>query len=176
MSSEERQQILKMVEDGKVSADEAMKLMKALDESSVEMEIIEAPLSALGTGAPASSSGPEAESNSKKPNAPEFEEVADRARRIWQIPLWIGVTITVLSVLDVHISQHFQLRILVLFRVASTHIGNFDDGIVREFPNLAMVVCECRTSGWGMAAQHRIWVSTSTWISKLVSPQLWKQH
>ena len=89
MSSEERQQILKMVEDGKVSADEAMKLMKALDELSVEMEIIEA--------APASSSGPEAESDLKKSNAPEFEEVARRARRLWQIPLWIGVTISVLS-------------------------------------------------------------------------------
>ncbi|HEY9152552.1 MAG TPA: hypothetical protein VIN60_06670, partial [Anaerolineales bacterium] len=89
MSSEERQQILKMVEDGKISADEAMKLMKALDESSVEMEIIEA--------APTSSSGTEAESDSKKPNAPEFEEVARRARRLWQIPLWIGVLITVLS-------------------------------------------------------------------------------
>ena len=89
MSSEERQQILKMVENGKISADEAMNLMKALDESSVKMEIIE--------GAPASSSGPEAESKSKKPKAPEFEEVARRARRLWQIPLWIGVTITVLS-------------------------------------------------------------------------------
>ena len=89
MSSEERQQILKMVADGKISADEAMKLMKALDESSVEMEIIEA--------APASSSRPEAESDSMKPNAPEFEEVARRARRLWQIPLWIGVFITVLS-------------------------------------------------------------------------------
>jgi len=105
MSSEERQQILKMVEDGKTSADEAMKLMKALDESSVEMEIIEAPSSVLGTGAPASkpalseveASGPQAESDSTKPNAPEFEEVARRARRLWQIPLWIGVTITVLS-------------------------------------------------------------------------------
>jgi hypothetical protein len=89
MSSEERQQILKMVADGKISADEAMKLMKALDESSMEMEIIEA--------APASSSGREAESDSTKPNAPEFEEVARRARRLWQIPLWIGVFITVLS-------------------------------------------------------------------------------
>ena len=89
MSSEERQQILKMVEDGKISADEAMKLMKALDASSVEMEIIEA--------APASSSKPEADSDSTKPNAPEFEEVAHRARRLWQIPLWIGVFITVLS-------------------------------------------------------------------------------
>ena len=89
MSSEERQQILKMVADGKISADEAMKLMKALDESSMEMEIIEA--------APASSSGREAESDLTKPNAPEFEEVARRARRLWQIPLWIGVFITVLS-------------------------------------------------------------------------------
>ncbi len=89
MSSEERQQILKMVEDGKISADEAMKLMKVLDESSVEMEIIEA--------APASSSGPEAGSDSQKPNAPEFEEVARKARRLWQIPMWIGVFLTVLS-------------------------------------------------------------------------------
>ncbi|HUH95735.1 MAG TPA: hypothetical protein VLZ89_00130 [Anaerolineales bacterium] len=97
MSSEERQQILKMVEDGRIRAEEAMELMKALDESPVEMEIIEA--------APAPSSGaseraqgqPETGSDSKKPNAPEFEEVARRARRIWQIPLWIGVLITVLS-------------------------------------------------------------------------------
>ncbi len=89
MSSEERQQILKMVEDGKINADEAMKLMKMLDELSAAMEIIEA--------APASSSGAEAASDSKKPNAPEFEEVARRARRLWQIPLWIGVLITVLS-------------------------------------------------------------------------------
>lgn len=89
MSSEERQQIIKMVADGKISADEAMKLMKALEASSVEMEIIEA--------APASSSGPDAESDSEKPNAPEFEEVARRARRLWQIPLWSGVLITVLS-------------------------------------------------------------------------------
>jgi SHOCT-like domain len=89
MSAEERQKILKMVEDGKISADEAMKLMKALDESSVEMEVVGA--------APASSSGPEVASDSKKPKAPEFEEVSRRARRLWQIPLWIGVLITVLS-------------------------------------------------------------------------------
>jgi len=97
MSSEERQQILKMVEDGKINPDEAMQLMKALDESSVEMEIIEAPSSRLGTGAPASSSGSEAGSDSRKTPAPEFEEVARRAHRLWQIPMWIGVLITVLS-------------------------------------------------------------------------------
>ena len=89
MSSEERTQILKMVENGKISAEEAMKLIKVLDESSVEMEIIET--------APASSSRPEADSQSKKSPAPEFEKVARQARRLWQIPLWTGVGITVLS-------------------------------------------------------------------------------
>lgn len=97
MSSEEQKQILKMIEDGKISAEEAMKLIKALEDSSVEMEIIET--------APASSSGPfdaaqdrpEAGPDTEKPNAPEFEEVARKARRLWQIPLWIGVGITVLA-------------------------------------------------------------------------------
>lgn len=81
MSSEERQQILKMVEQGKIRADQAVELMKALDESSVEMEVIEAP--------------PAAAADSQIPPAPEFEEVARRARRLWQIPLWIGVLVTV---------------------------------------------------------------------------------
>ncbi len=97
MSSEEQKQILKMVEDGRISAEEAMKLIKALEESDVEMEIIEA--------APASSSGPfdaaqdkpEADSTSSKVNAPEFEEVARKAKRLWEIPLWFGVVITVFA-------------------------------------------------------------------------------
>lgn len=97
MSSEERQQILKMVEEGKISADEAVQLMKVLDESSVETEIVEAPSSRLGTGVPAPASGPEAGSDSQRPRQPELEEVADRARRLWRIPLWIGVGLTILS-------------------------------------------------------------------------------
>ena len=39
MSSDEQKQILKMVEDGKISADDAMKLIKALEEASAEDEI-----------------------------------------------------------------------------------------------------------------------------------------
>ncbi|MBI1794230.1 MAG: hypothetical protein HYR70_08555 [Chloroflexi bacterium] len=89
MPSEERTQILKMVENGKISAEEAMNLIRALDESSVEMEVIES--------APASSSGFETGFESEKPNAAEFEKVARQARRLWQIPLWIGVGITILS-------------------------------------------------------------------------------
>ena len=36
MSDDEREQILKMVADGKITAEEALKLMQALDETPVE--------------------------------------------------------------------------------------------------------------------------------------------
>jgi SHOCT-like protein len=88
MSSEEQRQILKMVADGKISADQAMKLIKAIEASSVEMEIIEGPSSSAGTQA-----GPEP----GRPEASEFEKVAQQARRLWRIPLWVGVGITILS-------------------------------------------------------------------------------
>ncbi len=82
-SSEERQQILKMVEDGKISAEEAMRLMKALEENPAEerVEVIEA------------ASIPKSE----KIDAPEFEQVAARARRFAMIPVWIGIGITLVS-------------------------------------------------------------------------------
>jgi hypothetical protein len=83
MSSEEQRRILKMVEDGKISADQAMTLIRALeqDEAEAEVEILEA---APGSG-------------SETSDAPEFEEVKARARRFAMIPLWIGVIGTVLS-------------------------------------------------------------------------------
>lgn len=80
MSSEEQKQILKMVEAGKISAAEAMQLIKALESSSTELEILEAP----------------AEGQAAAPAA-EFERVAGRARQLWQIPLWGGILVTVLS-------------------------------------------------------------------------------
>ena len=83
MSSDEQKQILKMVEDGKISADEAMTLIRALEEASVEdeIEVIET----------------EADSDQGRSAGPEFEEVKARARRFAMIPVWIGVAFTVLS-------------------------------------------------------------------------------
>ncbi|MEW6029294.1 MAG: SHOCT-like domain-containing protein [Chloroflexota bacterium] len=83
MSAEERRQILKMVEDGKISAEEAMRLMRALDENAPEesVEVIEA--------APAP--------GSEKTDAPEFEQVAARARRFAMIPVWIGIGVILVS-------------------------------------------------------------------------------
>ncbi len=82
MSSEERKKILQMVADGKISAEEAATLMRALDESAEEeIQVVEA--------------GPSF--GSEKTDAPEFEEVRRRAFRFAMIPLWIGIVITVLS-------------------------------------------------------------------------------
>jgi len=90
MSAEEQRRILKMVEDGKISADEAMTLIRALEQGGAEeeMEIVEA--------APTPSHRAERVEASEKTEAPEFEEVKERAKRFAMIPLWIGVACTVL--------------------------------------------------------------------------------
>ena len=89
MSSEERKKILQMVEEGRISAEEAAKLMNALEadakEAEAEIEVFQSePSSSFEGGAPHMS-------------APEFEAVKARARQFAMIPLWIGVAIAVLS-------------------------------------------------------------------------------
>jgi uncharacterized integral membrane protein len=82
MSAEERRKILQMVADGKITAEEAAKLMRTLDQSAEEeIEVIEA-VSGSGSGANA---------------AAEFDQVRKRAMRFAMIPLWVGVILTVLS-------------------------------------------------------------------------------
>jgi hypothetical protein len=85
MSSEERRKILQMVQDGKISAEQAASLMRAIeadaDPSEADVEVIEP-----GPGF-----------SSETPDAPEFEAIKARARRFAMIPLWIGVALTVLS-------------------------------------------------------------------------------
>lgn len=90
MSVEEQRRILKMVEDGKISADEAMTLIRAIEQDSAGegLEVIEA--------APGSGHRAEPVEASESSGASEFEEVAARARRFARIPLWIGVGITLL--------------------------------------------------------------------------------
>ena len=91
MSSEERRKILQMVQDGKISAEQAASLMRALQEDPAEdeVDVIE----------PVTSSG------SESIDAPEFEKVKSRARRFAMIPLWIGVFIAVLSAWGIYSAQ-----------------------------------------------------------------------
>jgi hypothetical protein len=82
MSSEEKKKILQMVEDGKVTAEEAVALIKALEEAAAEDEV------------------KVFESEAERESAdgvPEFEEVKARARRYASIPLGIGIGLTVLA-------------------------------------------------------------------------------
>ena len=82
MSSEEKKKILQMVEDGVISPEEAMTLIKALEESPTEdeVEVIE-----VETGTQSAY------------DAAEFEEVKARAQRFAMVPVWIGVAFTVLG-------------------------------------------------------------------------------
>ncbi len=89
MSSEERKKILQMVEEGKISAEQAASLMRALEEDEAEVEVLE-----TGTA-----------SGYARNAAPEFEEVKARARRFIMIPLWIGVFLTVLSAWGIYSVQ-----------------------------------------------------------------------
>lgn len=87
MSSEERRKILQMVADGKISAEEAATLMRALDGDAEaesahgEEEVFEAAPSIGG----------------ERSEAPEIDAVRRRAHRFSTAFLWIGVIFTVLS-------------------------------------------------------------------------------
>ena len=93
MSSEERKKILQMVQDGRISAEQAASLMRALDadadSAEAEVEFVEA---GAGFGY-------------ERNDAHEFEEVKSRARRFAMIPLWIGVFIAVLSAWGIYSVQ-----------------------------------------------------------------------
>ncbi len=85
MSSEERRKILQLVEEGKISAQEAAELMRALDddveEEESEVEVIQ----------------PAASPKFEQSAAPEFDQIKSRARRFALIPIWAGVLITIFS-------------------------------------------------------------------------------
>src|SRR6266498_1741653 len=89
MSSEERKKILQMVEEGKISAEQAARLMRALatdvDSADVPIEVLE-----VGAG-----------SNTERIDAPEFEEVicecgsAKRARLAAEYYSWISIALEI---------------------------------------------------------------------------------
>jgi len=93
MSSEERKKILHMVEEGKISAQEASNLMRALDADS---DPVQAETDIFQTeAAPGFEGGA----------TPEFEEVRSRARRFAMIPLWTGVFVAVMSAWGIYSIQ-----------------------------------------------------------------------
>lgn len=90
MSSDERKRILKMVEDGKITADEAVTLIQALESDSPDET---PPLEAETT--PGDGSEPD----------PGLAATAEKARSLWRIPLWIGIALTVASALLMYVTM-----------------------------------------------------------------------
>jgi hypothetical protein len=95
MTDSERQQILKMIDEGKITAEQGLILMQALGdepESDDLPELLDNQMLSTST----SQAFSEAESEPEhKATDPEFDRKVNRFRRLWVIPLWIGVAITI---------------------------------------------------------------------------------
>ncbi|MGA2490639.1 MAG: hypothetical protein ABSF99_10730, partial [Anaerolineales bacterium] len=102
MTGQERNQVLKMIADGKITAEQGLQLMEALDQESPEE--IQTPAPEVPTGEAAVNETP-----AKKPGQevdPRVEQVKSTVQRLWQIPLWIGITISVLSAWGMYAVMH----------------------------------------------------------------------
>ena len=85
MTDSERAQILKMIEEGKITAEEGLKLMQALAQDEPEQEIPESETAAGG----------EAEWQPAPPD-PVVERLKRRVRSFYMLPLFGGTFLTVL--------------------------------------------------------------------------------
>jgi hypothetical protein len=104
MTEQERQQVLKMIEQGTISPEEGLKLMRTLDQSKAEDET--AASSPVATQVPAAAAGENFSNQEREGDAPAGSRLEDDPRilrikeivaRLWHIPLWIGVAFTMLS-------------------------------------------------------------------------------
>jgi hypothetical protein len=96
MSAEERQQILRMLEQGKITPEQALALIKELEQDAEEPGA----QPEVFLGSDAGFSGPGA-STFESSSAPDLERTAATARSLWQIPLYIGVAITVFAAIGI---------------------------------------------------------------------------
>ena len=105
MTDQEREQVLKMIENGKISPEDGLKLMRTLDQSQAEDEA-KADSAESGTGSEPETGAENPEAKAEKSSFgtdPRIEHVKSTVRRLWQIPLWIGVAITILGAWGMYI-------------------------------------------------------------------------
>ena len=155
MSAEERKKILKMVEDGRISAEEAATLMKALEETTETDEDVYQTETGQG---------------SSKNEAPELERTArSRRRRLWQIPLWIGIILTVLTAWGMYAVQQnvghnfwfYCLTMWLMVGVAADRVGWME-------LHGALALRECGADAWRLASTHPFRLPASHWTGRLV--------
>jgi hypothetical protein len=102
MTDQERNQVLKMIADGKITPEQGLQLMQALDQESptgIPAPAPEMPADEVSASpAPSEQPGPETDHR--------IEHIKSTVRRLWQIPLWIGIGITILSALGMYAVLH----------------------------------------------------------------------
>jgi hypothetical protein len=96
MTDQERNQVLKMIEEGKITPEQGLTLMQALDRQGPDEETVAVP------GAPGVEELHSSSSAQATDPDPHIEHLKSTARRLWQIPLWAGVFITILSALGMY--------------------------------------------------------------------------
>lgn len=99
MSEEERRQVLEMVQSGKITAEQGLELLKALQEDEVSTS---PELNAGATAFAASDEGEEPSVEDLPPSGqrgapPDISSSANKWRNWWWIPLSIGIGITAIS-------------------------------------------------------------------------------
>lgn len=94
MTESERQQILKMIDDGKISAEQGLVLMRALEEAANEEPELEEAISEVDVVVeePQSQAG---QSNAEASSSPDFDRKLKKFRNLWIIPLVAGVILTI---------------------------------------------------------------------------------
>jgi len=101
MTDQEREQVLKMIENGKISPEDGLKLMQMLDKSPADDEGLAAAaekdlVSETEATTPKTGDVAQQEKSNFATDA-RITHIKSTVRRLWQIPLWIGVLITILS-------------------------------------------------------------------------------
>lgn len=99
MSEEERRQVLEMVQTGKISAEQGLELLRALQEDDEVASLPETAgaTSGFAAGAAEYASEPEDLPPTHREPPPDLGKSASRWRNWWWIPLWVGAGVTAVS-------------------------------------------------------------------------------
>ncbi len=100
MTDQEREQVLKMIENGTITPEDGLKLIRTLETTSAEEDEPAKPVELQAHPVEAAAGDNKAGGNAERSNFevdPRISRVKSTVSRLWQIPLWIGVLFTVLS-------------------------------------------------------------------------------
>ena len=143
-----------MVEDGKITAEEAMNLIKALEETPAEDELKLLKRKQAQSG--------------ERSAGPEFEEIKARAKRFAMFPLWIGVGFTVLGAYWMFaLVQNANYGFWFFCAWFPLLLGLSGDRSFGWWNEFALVVRQCGSAQGRVAAAHYVGLSNPAGNNRL---------